>query len=597
MKKLTTLVVTLLFVLSIMNTSYGSESNYLRASFTVTDVAGTNFKEITITPYKYANGSKIEDDEDDDYYIFLPSGYFTNAKSALYVADKDGKYPFTVYSGNYKKTFFYTVDGIEDTDSDASDEEDEIYFTKKLIYDYEKKQVIFHMDIDKLRNITTPDGTIISNQVNYYMDDLENNIIQNLSIIIDNNPYEYKVVKQGEFYLLIELSPVNYDNYSTLVEYHGYNFTNNSSYSAYPEKDIYDDNGGYEVLIKSDSSSSQSLFNINIDGIDYRKPEVDVEFLEDYTFQLDIKDDFGLDYMITFDGQYIPIDSGANECEFTYTHDNVINYDGDYIFTVVDKAGNRNVKTVEIESRKTSRIHKINLDVHDYKYTKNLFESKGMEYEQTDENTIYYENILPGYMGGSNNNFKPDSPITRAEMVTVFCRLNNLSYDTYSYLKTKFSDIENHWARDYISMGSSKKYVSGYKDKTFKPDGYVTRAEFCQMLTQISAYKSKLDQLPASSNNNFIDCSGHWAETEILKITSRNLIASSPDYFYPDIPITRGEVVHAINKLYGYTPSYIELNHIISMYNKYFDFTDVKNSNYYNDIIISVVGMYREKIK
>ncbi|MGB4438183.1 MAG: S-layer homology domain-containing protein, partial [Sedimentibacter sp.] len=444
MKKLTLLIIIFLLISSIFSTSYGAESNYLRAKFTTSEVAGTNFKEITITPSRYQNGSTIEDDEDDTYYIFLPSGYFVNGKSASFVADKDGEYPFTVYYANYKKTFIYTTEGIEE-DSDSDSDDDEINFSYELMYDYEKMQVLFHMDIDKMRTVTAPDSTAVTNEVNYYIDNLDNDLPYDLNIVIDDESFDYKIVKQGEFYLLIKLSPVNYDNYSALVEYHGYNFTNNQNYTTSPAKDIYDDNGGYEVLVKSESGSSQNLFNFNIDSIDYRRPDVNVDFLSDNTFYLEIQDDFGLSYMITFDGKYVPINISGVKSKFTYTHSTVIDYDGDYIFTVVDNAGNRTVESVEIDSRKILRKHKINLEVHDYKYTKDLFENKGLAYKETDDDLTYYENILPAYMSGSNSNFKPDSPITRAEMVTVFCRLNDLPYDTNAYLKTKFTDIENHW--------------------------------------------------------------------------------------------------------------------------------------------------------
>jgi len=597
MKKLTILTIILLLILSVFSTSYGAESTYLRARFTTSDVAGTNFKEITITPSRYLNGSTIKDDEDDTYYIFLPSGYYVNGKSASFVADKDGKYPFTVYYANSKKTFLYTIKGIEEDSDSDSDNDDEINFSCELKYDYEKMQVLFHMDIDKTRTVKAPNSTTVTNEVNYYIHKLDNNLPYDLNIVIDDESFNFKIVKQGEFYLLIELSPVNYNNYITLVEYHGYNFTSNQNYTTFPPKDIYDDNGSYEVLVKSESGSSQCLFNFNIDSIDYRRPNVDVDFLSDNTFYIEIQDDFGLAYMITFDGKYVPINKSDVKSKFTYTHSTVIDYDGEYIFTVVDKAGNRTVESVKISTKRTLRKHKINLEVHDYEHTNKLFENKGLLYKKNNDDLTYYENILPAYMSGSNSNFNPNSPITRAEIVTVFCRLNNLPYDTNAYLKTKFTDIENHWARDYISMGSSKKYVSGYKDKTFKPDNYVTRAEFCQMLTKISTYKTKLNELPASNNYEFNDISTHWAEKEIIKISSRDLVTSSDNYFYPDNAITRAEVVHAINKLYGFNPSYLELNYTKSLYNKYYNFSDIENHKYYNDIIISVVGMYKEKIK
>lgn len=595
MKRIIIFTITLIIFLSTFNISYGAESKYLRAEFTENNIQGTNFKQITIVPYRY-DGSRIEDEEDTTYYIYLPSGYFVEGKTATYVADRDGDYPFTVYYGTHKKTFVYKADGIDnnaENDTSQDDDNDIAYIDYQLMYDYEKKQILFSMHLDKLRNVTTPKGALVTNEVNYYIEDLENNVPYDFIFKIDDESFNYKIIKSGEFYLLIYLSPVNYNDYSTLVEYKGYNFTNNDYYETYPSKDIYDGNGNYEVLVKSENS--KHVFSFNIKDLDYSRPDVDIELLDDLTFNLTAEDDFSLDYLITYDGTYVPIKSSDNE--FSYNHKFEIKYSGEYIFTVVDKEGNRTVETASITKKSKPRKHEINLEVHDYKYTDDLFENKGLKYDKSVEKIKYFDNILPAYMNGKSSlNFIPDSPISRAEMVTIFCRLNNLPYDTSAYLKTKFLDIDGHWARDYISMGSSKRYVSGYKDKTFKPDNNVTRAEFCQMLTKISTYKTLLNNLPASSNYNYTDLDGHWAEAEIIKIASRKLVTSDTDKFYPDKPITRGEVVHAINMLYGINPSYIELAHINSLYSKYFDFQDIDRHEYYFDIIISVVGMYRENL-
>lgn len=589
MKKITTISIALMIILSIFNVCYGAANRNLKAKFEEKDVTGTNFKEITITPY---DSSDDDDTKEKTYKIYLPSGYLIEGNSASYVADINGEYPFTVYDGNYKKTFIYDVDDIEVSEED--DDKHDILFDYKLMYDYEKKQVFFNMKLDKQRTVKTPGSTSVTNEVNYYIETLENNVPYTFSIVIDNKFFDYKVIKSGEFYLLIYISPVNYNDYSTVVEYLGYNFTNNQDYTTLPSKDIYDDNGNYEVLVKS--SNSQCVFSFNITGIDYRRPSVDIEFTDNDTFNLEIEDDFGLDYIITCDGQYKKASNNSNNI-FTYKHAPQIVYNGKYMFTAVDKKGNRTVETVEIKSKRKARPHAINLDVHDYKNTDDLFKNIGLKFEKEDDESRIFENILPAYMNGkSSSNFNPDSPISRAEMVTIFCRLNNLPYDTSAYLKSKFIDIDSHWARDYISMGSSKKYVSGYKDKTFKPDNNVTRAEFCQMLTKISTYKALLNALPASNNVDYSDIYGHWAEKEIIKIAGRNLLTSDTKLFYPDQAITRGEVVHAINMLYGFNPSYLELAYINSFYNKYYDFKDINKHKYYNDIIISVVGMYREKI-
>lgn len=574
------------------------KNKLLDVDFTVKS-AGKNFEEITVTPHRYDDDDElIEDEIDDEYYIYLPSGYFIEGKSASYVADKNGVYPFTIYYGNMKRTFYYTVKDIDSTDSDDDDYEDDrddINLDYKLMYDYEKKQVLFNIDLDETRTVITPDNkTTVSNNVNYYISTLKNNTPFDFSIIIDNFIYDYKVIKQGEFYLLIALSPVDYDNYSTFVNYLGYNFTTNENFKAVPNKGLIYDNGNYEVLIQS-TTNTKEIFNFNISDIDFKRPFVKTSFQDDYTLELEIEDDFGLDYMITFDGKYVALNQ--NTATITYKHSTKIDYDGEYIFTVVDKAGNRTISTTDIESRKTPRKHSIDYDVHNYKYTKDLFTNIGILYDNNENDLSIYENTLPSYMNGSNPlYFKPDLPISRAEIVTLFCRITDLPYDTNAFLKTKFTDIEYHWARDYISMGSSKKYVTGYKDKTFKPDSSVTRAEFCKMLTNISAFKTMVSVLPATSNYNFVDINAHWAQKEIIKIVSRDIVTGINNYFYPDKPITRAEVVHAINTIYGLNPTYSEIKYIDSLYNKYYNFKDIKGHKYYNDILISLVGMYKEKI-
>jgi hypothetical protein len=594
MKKTAIISIILIMFLGIFNMCYAATNKDIKAKFTLKDVAGTNFKEVTITPV-YNN---TDDDGEDEklYKIYLPSGYFIEGTSASYVVDRDGEYPFTVYDGSYKKTFVYkaNLDDTEENDENDEDDDDDedINFDYKLMYDYEKKQIIFNMNLDKLRTVKTPGNTAVTNEVNYYINNLVNNVPYDLTIEIDDYSYNYKIIKSGEFYLLISISNVNYNDYSTIVGYFGYNFSTNQDYTAIPAKDIYDDNGNYEVLIKS--NSSQHIFNFNITGIDYRRPSVDIELFDDDTINLEIEDDFELDYIITFDGKYQKCDS-KNEYSFNYKTE--IIYTGEYIFSIVDKKGNRTIETIQIKSKRKPRPHSINLEVHDSDYDEDIFENIGLEYDKQDDEMKIFKNILPAYMNGKNPEyFNPDAPISRAEMVTIFCRLNDLPYDKSAYLKSKFIDLDGHWAKDYISMGSSKKYVSGYKDKTFKPDNNVTRAEFCQMLTKISTYKTLLNTIPASNNIVYKDIYGHWAESEIIKIAGRSLVISDTQLFYPDEPITRSEVVHAINMLYGFNPSYLELGFTNSLYKKYYNFQDIDKHEYYNDIIISVVGMYREKI-
>ena len=52
------------------------------------------------------------------------------------------------------------------------------------------------------------------------------------------------------------------------------------------------------------------------------------------------------------------------------------------------------------------------------------------------------------------------------------------------FADAKFTDVDGHWAKEYIEYGVEKGYINGYEDKTFKPNKTVTRAEFSKMINR-----------------------------------------------------------------------------------------------------------------
>lgn len=49
-----------------------------------------------------------------------------------------------------------------------------------------------------------------------------------------------------------------------------------------------------------------------------------------------------------------------------------------------------------------------------------------------------------------------------------------------------FSDISGHWAQDVIVWASENNYISGYPDGTFRPQGFITRAEYYAITNQFT---------------------------------------------------------------------------------------------------------------
>ena len=78
--------------------------------------------------------------------------------------------------------------------------------------------------------------------------------------------------------------------------------------------------------------------------------------------------------------------------------------------------------------------------------------------------------IVDGYPDGT---FRPDAPITRAEMAKIISLFAKLDKS-----ESRFSDIAGHWAEDvYQASPAGNGWIAGYPDSTFGPQRDITRAE------------------------------------------------------------------------------------------------------------------------
>lgn len=79
-------------------------------------------------------------------------------------------------------------------------------------------------------------------------------------------------------------------------------------------------------------------------------------------------------------------------------------------------------------------------------------------------------------------NFKPDAPVTRAEMADILVKTFSLN----SITAVKFTDLSrNHWAYQSINTLAGSGITNGYPDGSFRPDANVTRAEFAALMTKL----------------------------------------------------------------------------------------------------------------
>jgi hypothetical protein len=112
-----------------------------------------------------------------------------------------------------------------------------------------------------------------------------------------------------------------------------------------------------------------------------------------------------------------------------------------------------------------------------------------------------------------------------------------------------FPDLAGHWAEETIRQMAGEGILSGYPDGSFRPDTFITRAEFCK------AFALALSIAPSSIKSAFPDLESHWARDYILALFQLRMIQGYADgSFQPDSPITREEVATILQRALALLP-------------------------------------------
>lgn len=144
---------------------------------------------------------------------------------------------------------------------------------------------------------------------------------------------------------------------------------------------------------------------------------------------------------------------------------------------------------------------------------------------------------------------RPENPITRAEVATIFYRLlDDESREKFRTQENDFSDVNvGDWYNNNISTVAAAGIVNGYDDGTFQPNKRITRAEFATIASRFTTLVHEGEHL-------FTDIDGHWAAEAINNAAITGWVNGYDDgSFKPEAEITRAEAITLINRvLYRY---------------------------------------------
>lgn len=176
----------------------------------------------------------------------------------------------------------------------------------------------------------------------------------------------------------------------------------------------------------------------------------------------------------------------AGEYEFWYENDDTI------------KEKLELINTYDLKGAGTWRLGMENVSMWDVfkevlkteieEVKKKIFKDVPEDYWAKDAiNTLADKGIINGR---SADEFVPEGNMTRAEFVTMldrFIQSSNISLEKLETIenKSKFSDINSHWASESIEKMTQNGLLNGYPDGTFRPDEPIKRAESAEILYKI----------------------------------------------------------------------------------------------------------------
>ena len=140
--------------------------------------------------------------------------------------------------------------------------------------------------------------------------------------------------------------------------------------------------------------------------------------------------------------------------------------------------------------------------------------------------------IIKGYEDGT---FKPDAPVTRAEFTAMTVRYYDLFNEVkYPANTTKYTDVTgSYWAVKDISFATSEKWLNGYADGSFKPDTNITRAEVVTVVNRMTGRTADKEYINDNLSvlNKFTDLKNntHWAYYDIMEAANTHKAVSNSE--------------------------------------------------------------------
>ena len=136
--------------------------------------------------------------------------------------------------------------------------------------------------------------------------------------------------------------------------------------------------------------------------------------------------------------------------------------------------------------------------------------------------------------GYEDGSFRPDSFITRAE----FCKMVNVLFNFTDVGVNDFTDVSyDDWYYRHVLIANEYEYINGFEDNTFRGDEKITREQASAIITRITPLL-KIDDVV-----DITDDVSTWAKEDVQMIANHKLLKTETDgRFRAKENMTRGEL-------------------------------------------------------
>ena len=154
-----------------------------------------------------------------------------------------------------------------------------------------------------------------------------------------------------------------------------------------------------------------------------------------------------------------------------------------------------------------------------------------------------YDNGL--MTGVSANEFAPEATTTRAMIVSILARLENVT----NAESAGFADVgADEWYATAVNWAASVGVVNGFEDNTFRPNAPITREQLTAMLMNYSAWKGE-DVSARADLSGYSDQPSTWAEETMSWAVAEGLISGvTADQLQPQASATRAQVAAILQR-------------------------------------------------